>query len=39
MEYQKVIYLLYNTPDQPSTFRANVELITPIVKLDLEIRF
>ena len=44
MEYQKIINLLENTPNQPSKFRAkywvetHVVIITPIVKLSLRLQ-
>ena len=40
MEYQKMINLLGNTPNQPSKFRTKncVEYITPIVKLNLKLQ-
>ena len=47
MEYQKIIKLLENTPDQPSKYRTrkwveinddHVERITSIVKLNLKLQ-
>ena len=47
MEYQQIIKLLENTPNQPSKFRSknwvevminHVELITLIVKLNLKLQ-
>ena len=36
MEYQKIINLLHNTPNQPTKFRTNLERLTLIVKLNLK---
>ena len=45
MEYQKIINLLGNTPNQPSKFRTkncvemnHVEHITPIINLNLKLQ-
>ena len=45
MEYQKIINLLDNTPNQPTEFRTvcveieiHVERITPIVKMNFKLQ-